>query len=90
MTDLEKLRVLLPHWITHNREHGEEFKRWAEDIEKAGHKEVAGALKRAIEATKEATGMLEHCLELAGGPLEKGPGGDHPHHHHHPHRHHGH
>jgi hypothetical protein len=30
VTDLEKLRVLLPHWIEHNAEHAAEFRQWAE------------------------------------------------------------
>jgi hypothetical protein len=30
ITDPEKLRVLLPHWIEHNAEHAAEFRQWAE------------------------------------------------------------
>ncbi len=97
MTELEKLRVLLPHWITHNREHGVEFVRWAEALEKEGSGEIAEALREAVAAAEEVTARLEHSLALAGGPLE-GPSGhahsheghDHTHTHHHHHDHDGH
>jgi hypothetical protein len=29
MDETEKLRVLLPHWIEHNGEHADEFRRYA-------------------------------------------------------------
>lgn len=32
MNDLEKLQVLLPHWIEHNAEHADELSSWAERI----------------------------------------------------------
>ena len=32
MNDLEKLRVILPHWIEHNIGHGREFANWAETL----------------------------------------------------------
>jgi hypothetical protein len=30
MNETDKLRVLIPHWIEHNSEHADEFRRWAE------------------------------------------------------------
>jgi len=83
MTDLEKLRVLLPHWINHNGEHGKEFLHWVKLCEDSGHAQLAEALKKAIETTKQVNRDLEHALDLAGGPIE-GPG-LHGHHHHHEH-----
>jgi hypothetical protein len=77
MTDLEKLRVLLPHWINHNGEHGKEFLQWAELCEDSGHIQVAEALRKAIEAIEQVNRDLGHALDLAGGPIEG------PYHHHH-------
>lgn len=57
MTEQEKLRALLPHWIEHNTEHASEFRRWAElagpaqaDLDAAAdHLEAAnGALAAAV------------------------------------------
>ena len=81
MNDLEKLRVMLPHWIEHNKGHGEEFAQWADKLT-AGSPEVAGLLKRAVSSLHEAHAALEDALARAGGPLEK-DGHHHGHHHHH-------
>ena len=32
MNEIEKLRVLIPHWVEHNNEHAQEFRDWAEHI----------------------------------------------------------
>ena len=64
-TDLEKLRVLLPHWIEHNAEHADEFRMWAERGKKAGEDilEAAQHLELANQALKKA-------LDKLGGSLE--------------------
>ena len=51
MSDIEeKLRILIDHWIEHNREHEEEFRDWAEKAASLSS-EVAEKLREA------ATGM---------------------------------
>lgn len=74
MSEIEKLRVLLPHWIEHNGEHADEFREWAE---RAGS--VEGAILEAAELIEEANKRLEGALEQLGGPLEHHH--DHEHHH---------
>jgi len=69
MDEIEKLRVLLPHWIEHNGEHAGEFRAWAE---RAGT--ARDALLAASDLVGEANARLEEALEKLGGPLE--------HHHH--------
>jgi len=64
-TDLEKLRVLLPHWIEHNAEHAGEFRTWAERGREAGEQILEAA--QYLELAKQA---LEKALEKLGGPLE--------------------
>jgi len=65
LSDLEKLRVLLPHWIAHNAEHAAEFRRWAA---------VAAAAQADIEAAaanlEAANTALERALQALGGPLD--------------------
>jgi len=75
MKELEKLRVLLPHWIEHNGEHAEEFREWAQ---RAG--EAEDPILAAAELVEEANARLEEALEMLGGPSEH-----HHHHHEHPH-----
>ena len=70
MTDLDKLRVLLQHWMEHNEEHAAEFLRWSE---KAGP--AAASVRQAAERMKAVNLELSSALDLLGGPTE------HPHSH---------
>jgi len=63
-TDLEKLRVLLPHWCAHNAEHAAEFRTWAE---KAGA--ARADILDAAEHLERANRALGAALEKLGGPL---------------------
>ena len=77
MKGLEKLRVLLPHWIDHNTGHEEEFLKWVEVAREEGQKEVADYIAAAVEKMQETSALLEKALEKSGGPAP-----DHQHHHH--------
>ncbi len=65
MDEIEKLRVLLPHWIEHNGEHATEFKGHAEQAGKAREHLIAAAL-----LMEEANARLREALDQLGGPLE--------------------
>ncbi len=80
MNDIEKLRVLLPHWIEHNEEHAAEFRAWAERLQQAGRQEAAQSIIVAADRLDGANIPLSEALEKLGGPLEH-------HHHHHDHYH---
>jgi len=80
-TTQEKLKVLLPHWIDHNRGHGAEFRKWAEEASQEGLSDVAGLISQAAEILKEADSLLAEALLKVGGPMPHGH--DHDHHHHH-------
>ena len=64
MNDVDKLRVLIPHWIEHNDEHAEEFKRWAEQTDEASPDILAAAEKMIL-----VNNSLRSALEKLGGPL---------------------
>ncbi|HEB68178.1 MAG TPA: hypothetical protein ENI88_01015, partial [Desulfobulbus sp.] len=64
MDVVEKLRVMLPHWIAHNRSHGEEFAGWADQMV-GTNVEIAGQLNRAVRALEDAQQALEKALEKA-------------------------
>ena len=85
MNHLDKLRVLLPHWIEHNHGHSAEFLQWAEQIA-AESPEIEKMLRAAAESLQNAEHILQHALKQAGGPLAA-PGHSHSHgggcHHHH-------
>lgn len=79
-TPIEKLRILLPHWIEHNHSHEAEFKKWAEQIRKHGEGAVADLLNKAIVSMEETGKILSEALAKMGGAAEG-------HHHHHDHEH---
>ncbi len=76
---IERLRVLLPHWIDHNNNHIAEFRKWEGEARKESGKEVSLLLDKAISDMEKAGKSLSEALEKVGGPLESGDG----HHHHH-------
>ena len=62
-TDMEKLQVLLNHWIEHNEEHGEEFKKWAEKAKSSGNTAVHDDILNAIEKLRDVNEHLRKALE---------------------------
>jgi len=64
MNEVDKLRVLIPHWIEHNEEHAGEFRRWA--------KEAGGAAEDILDAADSMSRInqsLAIALEKLGGAL---------------------
>jgi hypothetical protein len=64
MNEVEKLRVLIPHWIEHNQEHANEFRNWANQAGDA-YPEILSAADQMIQANAS----LKAALEKLGGPL---------------------
>ncbi|MBC7231784.1 MAG: hypothetical protein H5T68_00880 [Chloroflexi bacterium] len=64
-SEQDKLRLLLPHWIEHNEEHANEFRRWAE---KAGPAQAD--ILSAADDLEKVNQTLARALEKLGGPLE--------------------
>ncbi len=64
MNEIDKLRVMIPHWIEHNAEHEGEFRRWAD---KAGDNSVS--LLAAADSIALANEHLQVAMENMGGPL---------------------
>ena len=79
MNDIEKLRMLLPHWMEHNSGHEAECIKWADIARKEGLPKVAEHIDAAVKTMKDVNEFLGKALEEAGGPGET----DHHHHHHH-------
>ncbi len=61
--DTQELEVRLGYWIRHNREHGDEFKEWADKASEAGMSSVETHLKRASDLMTEATIALENAFQ---------------------------
>ncbi len=84
MNELDKLRVLIPHWIEHNEEHAQEFRQWAEQADV-----VEADILLAAERMRHVNEPLTKALEKLGGPLPaEYHHHDHDHDHSHDHHHH--
>ncbi|MCK4838208.1 MAG: hypothetical protein KAS94_05355 [Desulfobulbaceae bacterium] len=78
-TGIEKLRILLPHWIEHNDNHIAEFSKWQQvAAEETGNQIVDEQLNAAVAAMKKSGEALTEVLKELGGAVE----GHHHHHHH--------
>jgi len=64
--DLQKLRVVLPHWIEHNSAHTQEFEKWADKAKKLGRSAVHDEILSAVRKLREANAHLRKALEGLG------------------------
>ena len=58
-----KLKLLLDHWVEHNREHGEEFREWADRARAFGEPDVADEILLAAAAMDKAGEFLSQSLK---------------------------
>jgi len=64
--DLAKLRVLLPHWITHNEEHADGFRQWAARTREIGQGESARQIEAAAARIAACNQALDAALKSLG------------------------
>ncbi len=86
MDNVGKLRVMLQHWIEHNKGHVEEFEKWQKTMSEEGQTALADHIADAVQTMTTVNTRLEKALHEAGGP--KADEDDHHHHHHDGHHHH--
>ncbi len=65
--DLERLKILLPHWIEHNQSHAKEFKKWADIAREKSITETAALIEKAIKSMEEADSYLQTALNRVIG-----------------------
>ncbi len=63
----EKLRVLLPHWAEHNREHAGEMRRWQATVEANSDVELGRILHQVAVHMEQASELLKAAAESLGG-----------------------
>ena len=66
-SDVDKLKLLMSYWISHNNEHIRDNEKWFHKVEEIGLREIAQELKKVIKLSKEVN---EH-IELANKKLKK-------------------
>lgn len=63
MTELEKLKHLLEHWIEHNEAHVKTYSEWASKVESLGEKELAGILEQIAEESRKLEILFTRAIQ---------------------------
>jgi hypothetical protein len=64
MDDLERLKVLLAHWLEHNKEHADLYREWAEKALEMKQDDIAQILERLSRETEGLNNLIEEALRL--------------------------
>jgi len=66
----EKLSLLLVYWIEHNKEHGKDFKRWAEKAKGFDEIDAYGWIMEAVKHMEEVNECLFKAFEFINNTKE--------------------
>jgi hypothetical protein len=66
MESIEKAKIRLEHWITHNEHHYEEYETFADQLEEAGKAESAKYVREMMTLTTKSTECLREALKHLG------------------------
>jgi hypothetical protein len=64
-SDGDKLRIVLPHLLKHNKEHIKDIQKWLRLSEEENN-EIAEDLKKVVELFEEINRYLESAIEKSG------------------------
>ncbi len=64
MTELEKLKHLLKHWIEHNDAHIKTYSEWASRTDSLGEKELSDILNQIVEESKKLNALFSKASEI--------------------------
>ncbi len=63
MTELEKLKHLIEHWIEHNEAHVNTYREWASKAEALEKKELSEILKQITDETNKLESLFKKALK---------------------------
>ncbi len=69
MDEMQKLTVVIEHWIEHNEAHLGEYRKWAQRAGGMEFKLVKEEVEEAIGKLLQANGHLEKALQALKSPL---------------------
>jgi len=64
MTELEKLKHLIEHWIEHNEAHVKTYSEWASKAEALGEAELSEVMKQIVVESGKLNGLFGKALEI--------------------------
>ena len=63
MEKVERLQKKLKHWVEHNKEHAESFRKAAREAEEIGLVDVGRDLKEAAKGMDESSALLKEAMK---------------------------
>lgn len=63
MTFHEKMEKLLTHWIHHNQDHVQNYRKWADKAMEEGLMEIGGLIQEAAVNSQQVEVTLQNALE---------------------------
>lgn len=70
-TLIEKLTVMLPHWLEHNEEHIAEMQKYLRALETEGQTELAGGCSATLLQMNRVSDALSAMLALLDTPSSR-------------------
>jgi hypothetical protein len=64
MTELEKLKHLLKHWMEHNDAHVKTYGEWAEKADALGRKDISEVLNQIVQDSEKLNGLFRKAEEI--------------------------
>lgn len=64
MTELEKLKHLLKHWMEHNEAHMKTYTEWAEKADGLDRKDISDILRQIVEDNNKLNGLFRKAEEI--------------------------
>jgi hypothetical protein len=62
MQSVDKARIKLEHWITHNDSHRDEYERFARELEEMGKTESASHVRALVDLADKSKDCLHKAL----------------------------
>jgi len=66
MDEMQKLSIVIEHWIEHNQSHMGEYRRWAERAGELGLEQVKAEIEEAIRMLTQSNRHLEKAKQAIG------------------------
>ena len=64
MTDLEKLKHLLGHWMEHNDAHVNTYTEWAEKADALDRKDISDILQQIVQDSNKLNELFRKAEEI--------------------------
>jgi len=66
MDSVDKAKIRLEHWISHNEHHSEDYESLMKELEDAGKRESAAYIREMLDLSSRSAECLKKALKALG------------------------